>query len=79
MESIGQIISEKGSEILKNLITMQENLIPDLMAEIESLNKACPTFAFSEILSKNIFNSSQYTGLTDLKQSNDINKSIKLN
>jgi succinate dehydrogenase/fumarate reductase-like Fe-S protein len=79
MEKIGKIISDAGSEILKNLITMQEQLIPDLIFEIECLNKICPTFAFSEILSKNIFNSSTSAVESELRQSNDINKNIKLN
>lgn len=79
MENIGQTISEKGAELLKNLISMQARLLPDLMKDIESVNNNCPTFAFSEILSKNIFNYSENKLDTEFEHKKDIIKVINLN
>ncbi len=78
MEKIGQIISETGAKILKNIIETQENLfMPDLLKELKSLRET-ENFSLEEIFPKNIFEKLNIVDNTDIKASFNTTKGIKI-
>lgn len=79
METARNVICSKGSDILTNLISIQENLIKETMEDIKYLNEIIPNFAFSEIIKKNFLNSENNLNNEEFKNKSNTTKSIKLN
>jgi len=78
MEKIGQVITETGAKILKNIIDTQENfLIPDLLKELKSLGET-ENFSLEEFFSKNIFEKLNIVDNTEIKAGFNTTKSIKI-